>query len=334
MTFCTFRLVSVISKIRSKMMNRLFGKTKGSNPSQTNLQAHRAKQIDSLKRENLNPIETIPNTEYRVTFLCNNNNITLVISLPPQFPQDPPSVTAQPFLCHPWVDNQAKVVGCPNLQAFSMHSSLAVAVKSIIEEFKRNPPQIIGTAMPYPSAGVPPTTYPGYNLAGYPAPPTLPTMNEGTTVPDSAPKTEDSSCSSTGSSNIPDVYTAFPDLKNKSNLHLAVLYKMLCACCSRLNTHEHQVPHHQFEKTMEEYEQDQDRLLSLSDQFNLTNIQTNLKVALLEAEEESEKMVDDFLSKKIDIDEFRQNFIKARSLCHSRRAKEEKLNQMILHQGY
>lgn len=53
MTFCTFRLVSVISKIGSKMMNRLFGKTKGNNPSQTNLQAHRAKQIDSLKRENL-----------------------------------------------------------------------------------------------------------------------------------------------------------------------------------------------------------------------------------------------------------------------------------------
>lgn len=296
-------------------------------------------------------------------------------SLPPQFPQDPPSVTAQPFLCHPWVDNQAKVVGCPNLQAFSMHSSLAVAVKSIIEEFKRNPPQIMsqapfGTAMPYPSAGVPPTTYPGYNLAGYPAPPTLPTMNEGTTVPDSAPKTEDSSCSSTGSSNIPDVYTAFPDLKNKSLSELNELLneedKILemiqklpdvcriveerenlsrkCIELARENLTKRPTidqlktwvadKHHQFEKTMEEYEQDQDRLLSLSDQFNLTNIQTNLKVALLEAEEESEKMVDDFLSKKIDIDEFRQNFIKARSLCHSRRAKEEKLNQMILHQGY
>lgn len=45
-----------------------------------------------------------------------------------------------------------------------------------------------GTPMPYPTAGVPPSTYPGYNLAGYPTPPTLPSMNETTGVPESAPK--------------------------------------------------------------------------------------------------------------------------------------------------
>lgn len=38
--------------------------------------------------------------------------------------------------------------------------------------------------------------------------------------------------------------------------------------------------------------------MSLSDTFHPTNIQTNMKVALMEAEEESEKIVDDFLNSK------------------------------------
>lgn len=38
--------------------------------------------------------------------------------------------------------------------------------------------------------------------------------------------------------------------------------------------------------------------LALSEQFRPSNIQTNLKVAILQAEEESENIVDDFLNSK------------------------------------
>lgn len=53
-----------------------------------------------------------------------------------------------------------------------------------------------------------------------------------------------------------------------------------------------------FERSREEFERDQEKLMSLSDTFHPTNIQTNMKVALMEAEEESEKIVDDFLNSK------------------------------------
>jgi hypothetical protein len=40
-----------------------------------------------------------------------------------------------------------------------------------------------------------------------------------------------------------------------------------------------------FERSREEFERDQEKLMSLSDTLHPTNIQTNLKVALMEAEE-------------------------------------------------
>lgn len=124
-------------------MSWLFGnKNKNTSSSQTNLQAHRTKQIDSLKKANLNPIEVIPNTEYRITFASGSINITLVVTLPPLFPQDPPSISVHPPIYHQWVDSQSKITNCPSLSSFSMHSSLAVIVQSIIDEFKSHPPQL------------------------------------------------------------------------------------------------------------------------------------------------------------------------------------------------
>ena len=41
-------------------------------------------------------------------------------TLPPQFPQDPPSITVQPLVNHQWVDPQGKLIGCPNLNSVSL----------------------------------------------------------------------------------------------------------------------------------------------------------------------------------------------------------------------
>uniref|UniRef100_A0A669ERR3 VPS37A subunit of ESCRT-I n=1 Tax=Oreochromis niloticus TaxID=8128 RepID=A0A669ERR3_ORENI len=62
---------------------------------------------------------------------------------------------------------------------------------------------------------------------------------------------------------------------------------------------------------------------------SLNTLQARLKVAAHQAEEESEETAENFLEGRIDIDEFLNSFMEKRTLCHSRRAKEEKLQQSI-----
>lgn len=89
-----------------------------------------------------------------------------------------------------------------------------------------------------------------------------------------------------------------------------------------------------YQKTEEEFQRNQQRLMSKSEDFHPSVIQNNLKVALMEAEEESENIVEQFLEKKMDVEEFKQRFIQTRSLCHARRAKDEKLSHILVQQGY
>ncbi|CAG2215206.1 VPS37 [Mytilus edulis] len=286
-------------------MNWLIGnKSKSTAQSQTNLQAHRTKQIDSLKKANLNPSEIIPNTEYRVTFRCGNNNITLVITLPPQFPQDPPTVTVEPLVNHPWVDTQGKLIGCPSLSSvlltFTMHSSLGQITQSIIEEFRRSPPSLVsqgfnpGAPMQYPQPGPQPGAQggpPGYPMYGgynpYTSPslppqtvtaPTIPSSSSGPSVPDDELR-------------VPDVFAAFPELKTKSLTELNGL----------LN--------------------EEDKILEM--------IQKMSEVSKMKEDRENYLNECIELAKKMEIDEFTQKFLQIRMQSHCRRAKEEKLNQLI-----
>uniref|UniRef100_A0A8D1B691 VPS37A subunit of ESCRT-I n=2 Tax=Sus scrofa TaxID=9823 RepID=A0A8D1B691_PIG len=58
-------------------------------------------------------------------------------------------------------------------------------------------------------------------------------------------------------------------------------------------------------------------------------LQARLKVAAHEAEEESDNIAEDFLEGKTDIDDFLSSFMEKRTIYHCRRAKEEKLQQVI-----
>ncbi|XP_077575961.1 vacuolar protein sorting-associated protein 37A isoform X5 [Stigmatopora nigra] len=67
----------------------------------------------------------------------------------------------------------------------------------------------------------------------------------------------------------------------------------------------------------------------LKESRKVSTLQSRLKVAAHQAEEDSEGIADTFLEGLIDIDEFLICFLEKRMLCHSRRAKEEKLQQSI-----
>lgn len=77
------------------------------------------------------------------------------------------------------------------------------------------------------------------------------------------------------------------------------------------------------------FETKMQRQHELSESCSLSTLQARLKVAAHQAEEESEETAENFLEGRTDIDEFLSNFMEKRTLCHSRRAKEEKLQQSI-----
>ncbi|XP_026990598.2 vacuolar protein sorting-associated protein 37A isoform X2 [Tachysurus fulvidraco] len=72
----------------------------------------------------------------------------------------------------------------------------------------------------------------------------------------------------------------------------------------------------------------------LSESCSLSALQARLKVAAHQAEEESEEKAENFLEGKTEIDDFLASFMEKRTLCHSRRAKEEKLQQSISDHGH
>lgn len=77
------------------------------------------------------------------------------------------------------------------------------------------------------------------------------------------------------------------------------------------------------------FETKMQRQHELSESCSLSALQARLKVAAHQAEEESEETAEHFLEGKTEIDDFLASFMEKRTLCHCRRAKEEKLQQSI-----
>ncbi|KAK7476934.1 hypothetical protein BaRGS_00031793 [Batillaria attramentaria] len=346
-------------------MHKLFGGGKAKAPSATNLQIQKTKQIESLRK--VSAIEILRDVEYRVVFRVGASNFTLVIGLSAQFPQEKPVVSINPPVTHPWVDpNTQWVTGCPSLNNFSMHSDLGQAIQTIIDD-----PPPAGAPPSYsvgPPPGYPPPLYANQGMESYPAgPPPIPPRNP----PSGAVSTQDGlgSETSTPDFTMPDIMKAFPQLKEKKLFELQELIEnddqllemvqglpelksfaerreaLSEKCVSLAQSNLSQKPKIEELKNdivekmavldglRQSFEANCEQHLALSEQFRPSNIQTNLKVAILQAEEESENIVEQFLSRKMDVEDFTQQFLQKRKLCHMRKAKEEKLSHIIMSQG-
>ncbi|XP_037655122.1 vacuolar protein sorting-associated protein 37A-like isoform X2 [Choloepus didactylus] len=77
------------------------------------------------------------------------------------------------------------------------------------------------------------------------------------------------------------------------------------------------------------FEKKMQRQHELSESCSASALQARLTVAAHESEEESDNIAEDFLEGKTEIDDFLSSFMEKRTICHCRRAKEEKLQQAI-----
>uniref|UniRef100_A0A2I3RZB7 VPS37 C-terminal domain-containing protein n=1 Tax=Pan troglodytes TaxID=9598 RepID=A0A2I3RZB7_PANTR len=77
------------------------------------------------------------------------------------------------------------------------------------------------------------------------------------------------------------------------------------------------------------FEKKMQRQCELSESCSASALQARLKVAAHEAGEEPDNIVEDFVEGKMEINDFLSSFMEKRTICHCRRAKEEKLQQAI-----
>ena len=72
-------------------------------PEPTALQALRAKQIERLRSLDCPVSELHRDVEYRVTV---NDQLSIFVFLPPQFPQEKPILSVTQPVLHPWINDQ------------------------------------------------------------------------------------------------------------------------------------------------------------------------------------------------------------------------------------
>ncbi|XP_003389105.1 PREDICTED: vacuolar protein sorting-associated protein 37A-like [Amphimedon queenslandica] len=228
----------------------LFGRSSTSDSVQssvseaTHAERQRNKQLVWLKEEIKDVAELERDRRYRASFTVQGKAVTLEIFLSDRFPLEGPVVTASPYFTHPWVDQQMRVIGCPLLQQFTVHSNLGTAIKQVIDELTTHPPLFdppssmasypvqppipVPYSGPGPSSFVPPTStgpfspsFAPFSYSSMPQPvpmpsnPSPPVATRG--MPSSSSSSSSSSISRRLSYSIPE---KMPGISDKSNEEL------------------------------------------------------------------------------------------------------------------
>ena len=260
-----------------------------------------------------------------------------------------------------------QVKGCTQLNLFQMHSDLGKVVQMIIKEFKRNSPRFHNSSS-YITSGIPPLQQPPIPVNTRTVDPTesdfiknnIYSSGEDVVSPGSAGLIGASGAS--GGSEVDALMKKLKELDIKelkeicanpdlllddihgmeSVVNLQKQRKLLVEQ-NDLIAKENLEYEPKLEDlkldlkvTFEEYNdvfgkfeekiQKQDELRQIYEPSNLMN---NLRISIMQAEEESEEIADDFLKSDINLDQFLGTFLEKRKTCHSRRMKEDRFKSHI-----
>lgn len=106
---------------------------------QTDVRLSRQKQINTLAVFNELVECVVEGAEYRIQFRSSEQQqLTVCVKLPPDFPAAQPHVFIEPPVFHPWVQlPTGRVSQAPGLLNFSPHSDLGMVVQAIRREFEK-----------------------------------------------------------------------------------------------------------------------------------------------------------------------------------------------------
>ncbi|XP_076319442.1 vacuolar protein sorting-associated protein 37A-like isoform X2 [Tachypleus tridentatus] len=271
----------------------------------TPLQAQRSLQIETLKRHNLS-------------------------FLPPSFPHEPPVVKVTPPVNHPWVDPETQqIVGSPRLIAFSMHSDLGRIVQSVISEFQTHPPEVLSPNI----VQTPYLTSSGLSVSQD----TCPYVVNGCIFPAlkemSIPELENIKEEKELDNYLEDL----PEVKQLYDLRHQLVQQNEELACENLGKkpiieeHKKELLEklEEFQSLRKEFDDASQMFDMFADAYTPSTLGA-FRVATLQAEEESDKVAEMFLSRALTTEEFLKRFTELKILAHQRRSKEERLQRQLL----
>lgn len=328
------------------MFQAIFGRRTNDVSQPSPLLLQRQRQISSIRSCCPNIVVVEPDKNFRIPFVAEGNSFNLEVHLPSSFPHECPILKVTPPAIHPMLDEQHHVTGVPALTAFSMHTDLGRIIQGILMEFQNHPPKFSSTA--------------GTNVT-FPAP-SFPTGTPVFGEPKIPPATLSSSSSPFKSSTSP---SQFPQLDKLNNAQLEELLKeesklqefveQLPEVLRSDKIKQHMVSQNEqlARKTLElkpvmeerkhlllqkmdavnvlkeEFEQNSQVAEAQMRAYHPSTLQDNLRVATQAAEEEADAIAQEFLDGKLSTDAFLAKFMEKRTLGHTRRVKEEKLQAQL-----
>lgn len=314
----------------------------------------RKRQINTLKIFNDNVTEVQENSEYKVTFNSGRNELNLLVSLTPEFPNEKPILKISPSVSHPWVNGDGEITSAPGLLNFTVHSDLGRVVQAIIREFERTPPPLASdhstTSITSPTNPILESdsvgrASPSYHLSFMGrqtfSPPPLST-NTSTTQSVAFPELntlslEELQYLSESTDRQEEFIDNLPQMKEMNKTVDDLILQVEELAISNLTKRERL---DDLKKAIDERIEEVTKLAfeterlnatyqTLSDNYAPRNIQEQLKLAANKEDRKSEKIAESFLNGELEVDKFLSIYLQSRMLSHTRRTKEEKLSQQL-----
>ncbi|KAJ3112065.1 hypothetical protein HDU96_004990 [Phlyctochytrium bullatum] len=307
----------------------------------------RQKQINALlTNPTLQARELTRDALYEIpVHLPSATPLSLHVTLPPGFPEQPPVVSVKPSAVHPWIGAGARITGHEKLRAWNQHHSLARILVDVVQEFvARNPATVnpLVGAMAY-SGAQGPAAYAGGQGATKPVQAFAGAGTRQESPGPPGPQVEMFGLEKMSLSELEELMrddAAFEDFF----MHLPQVQEQQRARSEFIAGNEALAKHNlSFEPALaqlrSELVQEQSNFKAEREQFDVNYrafqdlmmrfepdyLISRLRAAVTESEELSESLSQSFLGGKADVEDFIKNYRETRKVYHSRAARLERV---------
>ncbi|KAG4066121.1 hypothetical protein HA402_010323 [Bradysia odoriphaga] len=282
----------------------------------------RQRQIDTLKIFNDNVNEVTPNEEYSIGFMSSNRQFHLNVHLSSSFPIEKPTLHIAPSINHQWVDGTTgEIQNAPGLLNFTIHSDLGRVVHAIIREFERFPPLLWSNEM---------VTSPMQAI-------TLPTVVDCHMPELSGLSIEELRLLNENEEHLNDFVedmSAVQSLTEELDGLIGEVEAITDGNISKmdkLNELRQSIAdgYAKLRNVGEKWDVASKKHLEKTEELSPLHIKELLQIAVSSADTKCEQHVENFLSGRIDVQTFLDDYTKSKRLSALRKAKEERLTHQL-----
>lgn len=290
----------------------------------------RKRQIDTLKIFNDNVQVIKENEEYSTTFTSGGRQISITVLLGPNFPNERPRIVATPPVQHHWCNANGEIDKAPGLLNYTPHSDLGRIVQAITREFEKFPPPFISenpqSSPERDASNVENTKSPTISSASECNIPELSKLSlDELKKLDSDPEffddfIEELSVVQTLNNELDTMISEVERISKENESKECHLSDMKTKLKNDFHT---------LKSLGEKYEKLNSQYMKKSQEFAPQHIRELLQIAVSNSDSDCEKHVESFLSGKIDVQTFLNQYTESKKISAMRKAKEERLAHQL-----